>query len=127
MPYSSQLRDSHLQGMVTFLPAGDVSHRDFVTESLGDNPIKDILLRMDNSDLKIETASVVGSNLPRHIRIEAQLSVSGVFANSSARDSVARRLLRRGPLWVDAANRFCRGGPTRQLLRDLWTGRCAIC
>ena len=62
--YSSQLRDSHLQGMVTFLPAGDVSHRDFVTHAWGDNPIKDILLRMDDSDLRIETTSVVGSNLP---------------------------------------------------------------
>ena len=64
VPYSSQLRDSHLQGTVTFLPAGDVSHRDFVTHAWGDNPIKDILLRMDDSDLRIETASVVGSNLP---------------------------------------------------------------
>ena len=64
VPYSSQLRDSHLQGMVTFLPAGDVSHRDFVTHAWGDNPIKDILLRMDDSDLRIETASVVESNLP---------------------------------------------------------------
>ena len=50
VPYSSQLRDSHLQGMVTFLPAGEVSHRDFVTHAWGDNPIKDILLRMDDSD-----------------------------------------------------------------------------
>ena len=30
VPYSSELRSSHLQGMVTFLPAGDISHRDFV-------------------------------------------------------------------------------------------------
>ena len=44
------------QGMVTFLPAGDVSHRSFVTHAWADNPIKDILLRMDESDLKIETA-----------------------------------------------------------------------
>ncbi len=62
VPYSSQLRNSHLQGMVTLLPAGDVSHRDFVTHAWADNPIKDILLRIDDSDLKIETASVVGSN-----------------------------------------------------------------
>jgi hypothetical protein len=61
--YSSQLRDSHLQGMVTFLPAGDVPHRDFVTHAWADNPITDILLRMDDSDLRIETASVVGTNL----------------------------------------------------------------
>jgi hypothetical protein len=62
VPYSSELRDSHLQGMVTFLPAGDVSHRDFVTHAWADNPIKDILLRMDDSDLRIETASVAGPN-----------------------------------------------------------------
>jgi len=64
VPYSSQLRNSHLQGMVTFLPAGDVSHRDFVTRAWADNPIKDILLRMDDSDLRTETASVAGSNFP---------------------------------------------------------------
>jgi len=62
VPYSSQLRDSHLQGMVTFLAAGDVSHRDFVTHAWADSPIKDILLRMDDADLRIETASVVRSN-----------------------------------------------------------------
>ena len=50
--YSSELRNSHLQGMVTFLPTGDISHRDFVTHAWADNPIKDILLRMDDSDLK---------------------------------------------------------------------------
>jgi hypothetical protein len=60
--YSSKLRDGHLQGMVTFLPAGDISHRDFVTHAWADNPIKDILQRMDDSDLRIETASVGGSN-----------------------------------------------------------------
>jgi hypothetical protein len=62
VPYGPQLRDSHLQGMVTFLPAGDVSHRDFVTHAWADNPIKDILQRMDDSDLRIETAGVGGSN-----------------------------------------------------------------
>jgi hypothetical protein len=62
VPYGSQLRDSHLQGMVTFLPAGDVSHRDFVTHAWADNPIMDILLRMDDSDLRIETAGVAPSN-----------------------------------------------------------------
>jgi hypothetical protein len=64
VPYSSELRDSHLQGMVTFLPAGDVSHRDFVTHAWADNPIMDILLRMDDSDLRIETASVAPSHFP---------------------------------------------------------------
>jgi hypothetical protein len=56
VPYSSELRNSHLQGMVAFLPAGDISHRDFVSHAWADNPIKDILLRMDDSDLRIETA-----------------------------------------------------------------------
>jgi hypothetical protein len=65
VPYSSELRNTHLQGMVTFLPAGDISHRDFVTHAWADNPIKDILLRMDDSDLRIETASVMESNSPR--------------------------------------------------------------
>jgi len=64
VPYGSQLRDNHLQGMVTFLPAGDVSHRDFVTHAWIDNPIMDILLRMDGSDLRIETASGAGPNFP---------------------------------------------------------------
>jgi hypothetical protein len=48
--------------MVTFLPTGDISHRDFVTHAWADNPIKDILVRMDGSDLRIETADVVESN-----------------------------------------------------------------
>jgi hypothetical protein len=62
VPYSSELRNKHLQGMVTFLPTGDISHRDFVTHAWADNPIKDILVRMDGSDLRIETADVVESN-----------------------------------------------------------------
>ncbi|MGO9047474.1 MAG: hypothetical protein ACLQFW_11375 [Xanthobacteraceae bacterium] len=61
VPYSSELRNSHLQGMVTFLPAGDISHRDFVTRAWADNPIKDILVRMDDADLRIETAGAIGS------------------------------------------------------------------
>ena len=32
--------------------AGEVSHRDFVTHAWADNPIKDILLRIDDFDLK---------------------------------------------------------------------------
>jgi hypothetical protein len=47
-------RIGHLQGTVTFLPAGDVSHRTFITHGGADNPIKDILLRTDESDLKTE-------------------------------------------------------------------------
>jgi hypothetical protein len=59
--YSSELRNSHLQGMVTFLPARDISHRDFVTHAWADNPIKDILVRMDDDDQRIETAGAVAS------------------------------------------------------------------
>jgi hypothetical protein len=61
VPYGSELRRDHLQGMVTFLPAGNVSHRDFVTHAWADNPIKDILARMDDVDPKIETAANTAS------------------------------------------------------------------
>ena len=61
VPYSSELRSSHLQGMVTFLPAGDISHRDFVSHAWADYPIKDILVRMDDADQKIETAGTMRS------------------------------------------------------------------
>jgi hypothetical protein len=57
VPYGAELRSDHLQGMVTFLPAGDVSHRDFVTHAWADNPIKDILTRMNTVDPRIETAA----------------------------------------------------------------------
>ena len=56
VPYSSELRRGHLPGMVTFLPAGPVSHRDFVTHAWSDNPIKDILARMDDVDPRVQTA-----------------------------------------------------------------------
>jgi len=69
VPFSSQLRNNHLQGMVTFLPAGDVSHRDFVTHAWADYPIRDVLVRMDESDLRMETTTAVGS------------SFSGTFAS----------------------------------------------
>ena len=57
VPYSAELRHDHLQGMVSFLPAGDVSHRNFVTHAWADNPIKDILVRMDDIDPKNNTAT----------------------------------------------------------------------
>ena len=60
--YSSELRNEHLRGMVAFLPTGDISHRDFVTHAWADNPIKDILVRMGGSDLRIETAEAVESD-----------------------------------------------------------------
>jgi hypothetical protein len=58
VPYGSELRRNHLQGMVTFLPAGDVPHRDFVTHAWADNPVEDILLRMTDVAPKINTATV---------------------------------------------------------------------
>jgi hypothetical protein len=61
VPYSSELRRGHLQGMVTFLPAGPVSHRDFVTHAWSDNPIKDVLVRMDDVDPRIQTAGTTAS------------------------------------------------------------------
>ena len=57
VPYSSELRRNHLPGMVTFLPAGDISHRDFVNHAWADYPIKDILVRMDDVDQAVETAT----------------------------------------------------------------------
>ena len=62
VPYSSELRNDHLRGMVAFLPTGDISHRDFVTHAWADNPIKDILVRLDGSYLRIETAEAVESD-----------------------------------------------------------------
>jgi hypothetical protein len=62
VPYGSELKRDHLQGTVTFLPAGDVPHRDFVTHAWTDNPITDILARMDDVDPKIETATVAAKS-----------------------------------------------------------------
>ena len=61
VPYSSVLRRDHLHGMVTFLPAGDISHRDFVNHAWADSPIKDILVRVDDADQKTQTAGTTGS------------------------------------------------------------------
>jgi hypothetical protein len=58
VPYGSELRRNHLQGMVTFLPAGDVPHRDFVTHAWTDNPVEDILLRMNDVVPKTDAATV---------------------------------------------------------------------
>ncbi len=61
VPYGSELRHNHLQGMVSFLPAGDVSHRNFVTHAWADNPIKDILARMNDVGPRIATAATPAS------------------------------------------------------------------
>jgi hypothetical protein len=45
-----------------FLPAGDVSHRDFVTHAWADNPIKNILVRMEDADQGIKTARTTASS-----------------------------------------------------------------
>ena len=47
--YGSELKANRLPGSVTFLPAGDISHRDFVTHAWADSPIKDILVRLDDA------------------------------------------------------------------------------
>jgi len=61
VPYGSELKPNHLQGTVTFLLAGDVSHRDFLTHAWTDNPVEDILTRMDDVDPKIKTAEIAAS------------------------------------------------------------------
>jgi hypothetical protein len=61
VPYASELRRNHLQGMVAFLPTGDISHRDFVTHAWTDNPVTDILARMDEADPKIAAAEAAAS------------------------------------------------------------------
>ena len=60
VPYGSELRHNHLQGMVSFLPAGDVPHRNFVTHAWADNPIQDILARMNDIGPRIGTAASAG-------------------------------------------------------------------
>jgi hypothetical protein len=55
VPYGSELKRNHLQGTVAFLPA-DLPHRDFVTRAWTDNPVADILARMDDVVPTIQTA-----------------------------------------------------------------------
>jgi hypothetical protein len=45
--FGSELKPNRLPGSVTFLPTGDISHRNFVNRAWAENPIKDILLRLD--------------------------------------------------------------------------------
>jgi len=59
--YSSELRRNRLPGMVAFLPAGDVSHRDFVTHAWADYPVEDILLRMNDTVARIDTSTPVAT------------------------------------------------------------------
>jgi hypothetical protein len=60
VPYGSELRANHLRGMVAFLPA-DVPHRDFVTHAWDDDPVEDILVRMDDV---VPTVQATGSIKP---------------------------------------------------------------
>ncbi len=59
--HGDTLRPNRLPGSVTFLPAGDISHRDFVTHAWADDPIKDIMVRFDevtpNSNVAARAAS----------------------------------------------------------------------
>jgi len=55
--YGSELRHSHLAGSVTFLPTGNISHRDFVNRAWVDSPLKDILLRLDEYAPRVATAT----------------------------------------------------------------------
>jgi hypothetical protein len=61
VPYGAELRPDHLPGMVTFLPAGDVSHRDFVTHAWADNPIEDVLTRMGDVSPKVQGGETTAS------------------------------------------------------------------
>jgi hypothetical protein len=56
--FSSELRRSELDGTVTFLPTGAISHRDFVTHAWANDPVKDILARMNDVYPKIQTAGM---------------------------------------------------------------------
>jgi hypothetical protein len=62
--YGSELRHDHLAGSVTFLPAGAISHRDFVTHAWADLPLKDILLRLDEYDARVQTATTAPGSTP---------------------------------------------------------------
>jgi hypothetical protein len=63
VPFGSELRRNHLQGTVAFLPTGDISHRDFVTHAWANDPLADILSRMDDIDPTVQTA---GNAAPLH-------------------------------------------------------------
>jgi hypothetical protein len=64
VPYGAELRHDHLPGSVTFLPAGAISHRDFVTHAWADSPLKDILVRLDEYDPRVQTATAAAVARP---------------------------------------------------------------
>jgi hypothetical protein len=53
---------THSLNRVAAIARKPCSHRDFVTHAWADDPIEDILLRIDDPDLRIETAGVMGPN-----------------------------------------------------------------
>lgn len=57
VPFDSELRQDHMAGSVTFLPAGPISHRDFVNHAWADSPVKDILVRLEEYDPRVQTAT----------------------------------------------------------------------
>jgi hypothetical protein len=61
--FSSELKPDRLPGSVTFLPTGDISHRDFVNHAWAANPIKDILLRLDEAGPNSSAAADARSRL----------------------------------------------------------------
>jgi hypothetical protein len=64
VPYDSELRQDHLAGSVTFLPAGPISHRDFVNHAWADSPVKDILVRLEEYDPRVQTATKSPASSP---------------------------------------------------------------
>ncbi|MBV9968947.1 MAG: hypothetical protein JO228_03100 [Xanthobacteraceae bacterium] len=56
VPFGSELKPDHMAGNVTFLSAGPISHRDFVTHAWADNPVRDVLARLDEYDPRTQTA-----------------------------------------------------------------------
>ncbi|HTH36230.1 MAG TPA: alpha/beta hydrolase [Xanthobacteraceae bacterium] len=64
--YTSDLRRNRLPGMISFLPAGDVSHRDFVTHAWADYPVEDVLLRMNDTVARIDTSTPVAAAAGRN-------------------------------------------------------------
>lgn len=61
--YNAELKSNRLPGSVTFLPAGDISHRDFVNHAWADFPIKDILLRLDEAGPNAANAAESNSRI----------------------------------------------------------------
>ncbi|HEY1978882.1 MAG TPA: alpha/beta hydrolase [Xanthobacteraceae bacterium] len=66
--FSTELKPDHLQGSVTFLPTGDISHRDFVNHAWADYPVADILERMTDVIPKTAPANVAASGSPSSVR-----------------------------------------------------------